>query len=173
MVAISIADTDPTSPYLLGNSVFAVNNNYLVQSGSSQGTVTYNGANSIIYTQNQSSYGIDQLGSNAVVGGNQGSVSSAVSFLFPDWIRAGWNWIKTSGRMFLNVIGAPYLLIAGSVQDSSLAALLQIFFGMLCLLIMINWILGKDAWVHSYLIIALKLEDGWTMLLKILRVTCL
>lgn len=144
MVAISIADIEPGSPYLLGNHIFSPGNNYIIQSGSRVGTVTYVGANSIQYTQNESSYGIDQLGSNAVVGGNQGSVGTTLSFLFPDWIRAGWNWITTTGRMFVNVIGAPYGLIASSVVDSSLASLLEAFFGMLTLFVMINWILGKD-----------------------------
>ena len=145
IVAISIASADPTSPYLLGNYVFSPGNNYIVQSESGRGNLVYSGADSIQYTRNSSSDGIDALGSNAVVGGGQGAVGATLSFLFPDWIRAGWNWITTTGRMFVNVIGAPYGLIAGTVQDSTLAALLGAFFGMLTLFVMMNWILGKDS----------------------------
>lgn len=145
IVAISIALVDPTSPYLLGNHVFAPDNNYIIQSGSDSGTITYTGANSIQYTRNDSANGIDDFGANAVVGGSQGSISASLNFLFPDWIRAGWNWITTTGRMFVNVIGAPYGLIVGTISDGTLAALLSGFFGMITLFIMVNWILGKDA----------------------------
>lgn len=144
IVAISIADIDPSSPYLAGNYVFSPGNNYIIQSESGRGTLAYTGANSIQYTQNSSANGIEQLGSNSVVGGSQGSVGVSLSFLFPDWIRAGWNWITTSGKMFVNVIGAPYGLIAGAVTDSTLAALLEAFFGMLTLFVIINWVLGRD-----------------------------
>jgi len=144
VVAISIADIDPTSNLLVANQIFNPDNNYLIQSGVDGGTITYAGANSIQYTPNETN-GISDLGSNAVVGGSQGSVGATLSFLFPDWIRAGWNWITTTGRMFLNVIGAPYGLIAGIVHDGSLAALLEGFFGMITLFVIINWILGKDA----------------------------
>lgn len=144
IVAISIADVDPASPYLLGNYVFKPANNYIIASQSGVGNMVYSGANGIQYLRNSSNEGIDALGGNAVVGGGQGSVGVSLSFLFPDWIRAGWNWITTSGRMFVNVIGAPYGLIAGSVTDGSLAALLGGFFGMLTLFIVINWILGRD-----------------------------
>lgn len=143
VVAISIADIDPTSNLLLSNHIFNPGNNYLIQSGNSSGTITYTGANSIQYTQNETN-GISDLGSNAVVGGSQGSVGATLSFLFPDWIRAGWNWITTTGKMFVNVIGAPYGLIAGIISDGSLAALLEGFFGMITLFTVMNWILGKD-----------------------------
>ena len=144
MVAISIADVDPTSPYLFGNHVFSPGNNYIVQSGSTQGTITYSGANSIIYTKNDSANGIENLSSGSVVGGNSGSVGATLGFLFPDWIRAGWTWITTTGKMFTNVIGAPYGLISGTISDPTLASLLEAFFGMITLFIIMNWILGRD-----------------------------
>ena len=144
IVAMGIADVDPTSPYLFGNYVFSPDNNYIIQSGSSSGTLQYTSASNLQYTQNLSAYGIEQFGSNALVGGNQGAVGATTNFLFPDWIRAGWNWVTTSGRMFLNVVGAPYGLIQGTVTDGALAALLNSFFLLMTLFVLINWILGKD-----------------------------
>ena len=67
IVAISIANIDPNSNLLLSNNIFNPENNYILTSGATQGTITYEGANSIQYTQpTENQTGITALGSNLI-----------------------------------------------------------------------------------------------------------
>jgi hypothetical protein len=71
-------------------------------------------------------------------------VQTTTGFIFPDWIRAGWYWMTSVGRMFIDLVFSPYTIFASIGLDSTLASFIGIFMSMVGMLIMVNWLTGRD-----------------------------
>ena len=127
IIALGIQSINPASDLLLANKLFGSDNPVIAELDNSSGTYTY--------SQNGSQFD-DLGGSNALV--------STSSFIFPDWVGAGWRAITGGFRMFINFVGAPYTILFSLNIDPDLAAMVGAFFGIFSTFIFLNWILGRD-----------------------------
>jgi hypothetical protein len=133
IIALSIQSVDPTSNLLLSNKLFgtagvSTDNNVVSSLNNASGVYTYD--------WNNTQY--DNLGASG------SSIVSTSSSAFPDWIRSGWSFATTTGRTYINLVGAPYTIVSGLGIDSELSALIGAFFGLVMTFIILNWLLGRE-----------------------------
>ena len=84
-------------------------------------------------------------GNNLPSGSYSGTQASG--FQIPDWLNSGLSWITkplSVGLFVVNLIGAPYTLVASFGIDSNLTAIIGAAFSVLNLFFIISWVLGKD-----------------------------
>lgn len=133
IIALGIISIDPTSDVLLGNHLFGYSSNpddNLVISSINNDSGVYS------YDWNTTIF--DSLGSE------ENAVLTTTGSIVPDWIKGGWKFITNTGRNFLNIVGAPYTILAWSGIDTQLSALIGSMFGLFFTFLMLNWILGRN-----------------------------
>lgn len=129
MVVMAQMSIDPSSNKLFGNWVFE---QYNILTNNIQGAGT---------DPNNWTYG--QYG-NATLPEQQTTGTLSSGFQFPDWINSGAVWIKGVASFFLNMLGAPYTLVSSLNILPAFASMIGAFWGILSLLIITNWVLGRD-----------------------------
>jgi hypothetical protein len=145
LFALSTYAIDPCSPYLFANFIYnnaSVFNEKLSGQGSyicSDGSLRYS---SYVFGNNLQT----EIPIRQTTGDSSSGTGTTPSFQFPDWLYSGYTWLKTPlmvGAFIINLVGAPYTIIS-SFGNGSVAAIVGIFFSILNLIILVNWILGKD-----------------------------
>lgn len=130
MVVLAQVSVDPTSPYLFGN--YALSTSNLITSNIAG--MSFSDTQGWKFNKYQ----------NFTTPTQQTTGTLSSGFQFPDWLNSGFVWLHGVASFFLNILGAPYTLVSQMNLIPAYSAMLGAFWSILSLLIITNWVLGRD-----------------------------